>query len=214
MAIIKHDLDIVSEFPDHFIIGVDEVGRGALAGPVVMGAVALNYAAFAEPNIPVRDSKELTPSQRESIISFYENDGRGSVLYRGVIDCSAAAIDERGIETALDHCFQSLLRSLHAELNIPYAKMVVLLDGDRERKHPDDLRDVICLARPKADDYYVCTALSSVYAKVRRDADMRTLHEEHPDYGWDSNKGYGNALHQSMIQEHGITAYHRRTFIH
>ena len=198
------------------VIGMDEVGRGALAGPVCVGAVAVT-AATPDPPPGIADSKALRPAQREAM-----------VLALGAWDASwalgwasAAEVDQGGIIGALR---RAGLRALAA---LASANATVVLDGRHdwlstpstlEDAMDDDVTPLDALAvtrvvmKVAADASCASVAAASLHAKVARDRAMSRLAAQYPAYGWENNKGYGSVGHREAIVEHGVTDQHRRTW--
>lgn len=191
------------------IAGLDEVGRGALAGPVAIGACALLIDPDSTiPLLPdgVRDSKLLSPKRRDALVGPIQQAAHATAIGWA----SAPEIDELGIMQALT------LASLRALDGLGVAADAVLLDGSA---------DVLTSAltergagaprvqvRVRADRECASVAAASVLAKVARDALMRDLDEVAPMYAWASNKGYGSAAHRAAIAQHGPHAQHRRSW--
>ena len=192
------------------VAGLDEVGRGALAGPVMVGAVALS----TEKEVPLqlRDSKELTPKRREQLAPML----REWVDEWAIGSASNIEIDAWGIRLALavaaDRAIGELsqvpshlmidgpLNLLHAPSNVP---MGVALPP------PSRFRNVPATMLVKGDQISAAIAAAAVLAKVERDHLMMKLAEEFPDYGWDGNKGYGSIGHREAIARCGPSPYHR-----
>ncbi len=189
-----------------FVIALDEVGRGALAGPVAVGGVILGPDAGAIP-VGLRDSK-LVPEPRRAALA---EQAAGWVRVSAVGWASAAEVDAHGIMRALGLAASRAVTSLGV-LEADPGGAVVVLDGNHDylsRVHPEPLsvRTVI-----KGDRDCASVAAASVIAKVARDERMQQAHEEHPVYGWDRNKGYASALHRAAIREHGLSPLHRATW--
>ncbi len=189
------------------VAGIDEVGRGALAGPVSVG-VAVVTRCDAWPD-GLTDSKLLSAARREALLEPLASFGVG----RAVGHATAAEIDEVGIVAALRLAAR---RALDA---IPVAVDAVLLDGTHDwltpppadlfSDHADEWDAPPVTMIVKGDRACASIAAASVLAKVERDALMAVAHEEHPEYGWDSNKGYGAASHLEALREHGPSPLHR-----
>lgn len=188
------------------VIGVDEVGRGAIAGPVAVGVHAV-YAGTDEFPTGLRDSKLLSERRRESLAPLVVEWGRGAVGY-----ASAGEIDERGITWALGEAGRRALLSLH-EAGLPVAEALILVDGKHDWLSPALRSPLTVRTRIGADRACASVAAASVRAKVERDALMRAAHEEEPHYAWSSNKGYGAKSHYEGIARHGLSTLHRRTWI-
>lgn len=175
------------------IAGVDEVGRGPWAGPVMAAAVVLNTD-----HLPAaRDSKKLSAAQR---LTLYED-----ILpqaYIGLGEASVAEIDTLNIRNAT---FLAMRRAL---ANLPVAPGYALIDGDAV---PSDLP---CPAQAiiGGDNTVLSIACASIVAKVTRDRLMQKLHKAYPHFGWNTNAGYGTKIHQEGLSRHGITAHHRKSF--
>ncbi|HSP60261.1 MAG TPA: ribonuclease HII [Ornithinimicrobium sp.] len=209
------------------VVGMDEVGRGALAGPVTVGAVAVDLGTRSCPQ-GTADSKLLTPAARQRLLPALRRWG----LARGVGHASPAEIDSLGIIAALRLAGQRALAEVAASgLHVD----LVLLDGSHdwlsapaqgdlfEEETPTgphlvgaDLRTsgrlVAVRTRVKADRTCASVAAASVLAKCTRDALMVELHAEHPQFGWAENKGYGAPEHNEALRRVGTTAHHRRTW--
>jgi ribonuclease HII len=178
------------------ICGLDEAGRGALAGPLVAAGVILN-SKFKKYNIELKDSKKLNRQQRERI--FKAIVASGSTLGTEII--TARQINNRGIGWANMEIFKRLIKKIQADKYI--------VDGNL-RIHQRD-KNVRCVI--KADATRKCVMAASIIAKVTRDRLMQELHGEHPKYGWRMNAGYGTNYHITAIKESGVVRYHRSVFV-
>lgn len=188
------------------IIGIDEVGRGAMAGPVMVGVCAITPAMTDFPT-GLRDSKMLSAPKREKLAPVVV-----SWAPTAVGAASASEIDELGITACLGLAAKRALIALH-EAGVPVGESTVLLDGAHDWLNPALTSKLRVITRVKADQDCAVVAAASVVAKVERDALMVALHEEHPDYGWASNKGYGAAIHMDAIRTIGVTIHHRQTWV-
>lgn len=178
------------------IAGVDEVGRGALFGPVVAAAVILPNRNTVLQRMGLRDSKQLTREDREKL----DRRIRRSALAIGVAEIDAETIDRINIYRATR---LAMLRAVEA---LPLAPDHIILDA-MVIDHPCSQTklfygDALCLS----------IAAASVIAKVHRDALMRELDRQHPEYGLARHKGYATAEHRQALQQHGPTRLHRRSF--
>lgn len=195
------------------VIGVDEVGRGAIAGPVAVGAAAVTIDVRRVPQ-GLADSKLLSAARRTELVPVVTRWARTAV---GM--APASYVDEQGIVPALGLAGARALSSL-AEAGVSFAGAVVILDGSFDwlsRALPPSLvadapLDVV--VRVKADRDCASVAAASVVAKVERDALMVAAHDEAPDYAWASNKGYGSTAHYVAIRERGAHALHRTSWLH
>ena len=194
----------------------DEVGRGALSGPVTIGVVVITAATRTAPQ-GVRDSKLLSPDVRERLVPRIQ---RWAVGY-AVGHASPAEIDAHGIIAALR------LAGHRALAQLPVTPDAVLLDGNHDYLtppvqgllfgEPDELAAELLalppvMTRIKADMTCAGVAAASVLAKTARDAIMRELHEVHPVYEWAENKGYSAPAHLDALAAHGASSYHRRSW--
>ncbi|MGD1147152.1 MAG: ribonuclease HII [Thermoanaerobaculaceae bacterium] len=176
------------------IAGVDEVGRGALAGPVTVAAVIL------DPERPIEgldDSKRLSPRTRERLAEAI----RAHALCWAVVHRSPAEIDRINILEAT--------RSAMTEAVLALARTPGLVVSDAVAL-PGLSTPV--LAETRADSRYQCVAAASILAKVVRDRAMVSLARSHPGYGWESNKGYPSPAHLAALRRLGVSTQHRRSF--
>jgi ribonuclease HII len=180
------------------VAGVDEAGRGPLAGPVVAAAVVLPERIGARsPLRKVRDSKMLDPGRREEL---YE------VVRECAVDCAWALCDAREIDD-LNILAASLEAMRRAVTALDPAPDLVLVDGNQPL--PCRIPSITVI---KGDSLCLSIAAASILAKVIRDSIMRELHKQYPAYGFDLHKGYGTAEHKNAILKNGPCPAHRRTF--
>lgn len=196
-----------------FLAGVDEVGRGALAGPVSVGIAVVDLER-QKPLAGVRDSKLLAPAERERLDPLVR---RWSVA-SAVGHATAGEIDSLGIIAALR---LAGTRAWGSILDAGVTPDIVLLDGSHNWLSPagqlslfdQPVLETACEApvhtKVKADMQCLSVAAASVIAKVERDTMMRELHLEYPDYGWDINKGYATVAHRNVLRAAGPTPHHR-----
>ncbi len=183
------------------LCGLDEAGRGPLAGPLVAAAVILpeNLAFTARfPKVRFGDSKKLSMRQREAAFELIAQ----NALALKVEIISVADIDQNGIGWANKAIFQRLINLIDADRYV--------VDGNLKLKVPygKDVQSVI-----RADQTEQAVSAASIVAKVTRDRIMRELHEQHPLYHWDTNRGYGTDEHIAAIRLYGLTTEHRRQFV-
>lgn len=179
-------------------VGVDEVGRGAWAGPVVAAAVVLSHGAVID---GVRDSKLLTRLARERIT----RDIRRQASAIGLGWVAATEVDEQGLSWAVR---ESGLRALAALAPSVPSSFEVILDGNHN--YLAGLHNSVAIV--KADAKIVPVAAASVVAKVARDRYMAMLARRHPGYGFELHKGYGTAVHRRALSELGSCIQHRRSW--
>jgi ribonuclease HII len=180
--------------PDDIVCGVDEAGRGPLAGPVFAAAVILH------PERPIdglRDSKKLSAERREELAPLI----RQHALAWAIAECSHEEIDKYNI---LQATMMAMARAVQALSTLP---TVALIDGNRSPK-----MSVRCHAIVEGDDKVHAISAASILAKTARDAALVTLHQLYPEYGFDQHKGYGTAMHLARLREHGACPVHRRSF--
>jgi ribonuclease HII len=191
-------------------IGIDEVGRGPLAGPITLAAVAVKMpgsrvSIFDQlPSLEgIRDSKKLSPARRQ----VWDRLIRRTFAY-AITSVHPKTIDARGISLAAHLAVERCLKKLAAIYQLEPDTCVILLDGGlRAPKAYEGQKTII-----KGDERVSLIAAASIVAKVYRDAYMRRLHRRLPAYGFDRHKGYGTAVHQQAIRLCGLSPYHRATF--
>lgn len=180
------------------IAGVDEVGRGALAGPIVAAAVVLPPA----PRLRyIRDSKSLSAQQRERLYRHIIK----ITLHWSVAIVSAVTIDSRGIAWANREVIQQ------AVMTLPIMPEHILIDGiDQKFGFPKhiSIQNII-----DGDQKIYSIAAASIVAKVTRDALMRIAARHYPQYAFEKHKGYGTFLHYNRLQQHGPCLWHRKSFL-
>lgn len=189
---------ILEDFGDYdYVAGLDEVGRGCGAGPVVTAAVIMPKGFKSE---LIRDSKQLTEKQR--------NDAYKLILENALdVVCLASTIkdiNDLGINPATFKTMHRCLDGLKIEPE------QILVDGTVWKKWTKDIPVTLV---PKGDDTYTCIAAAAIVAKVKRDEYMTKLHEMYPIYLWNGNKGYLSPQHIAAIKENGICKYHRNQYV-
>jgi ribonuclease HII len=190
------------------VLACDEVGRGALAGPVTVGIVLIDPNVRRMP-AGLRDSKLMPEPKREAMAPKASS----WVSAWAVGEASAAEIDELGIMACLGlagaRAFQALTAAVEVAADAP-----LVLDGNYDWLSASIERRVRVRTRIKADRDCASVAAASVIAKVHRDRGMRRAHEVTPLYAWDENKGYSTPAHFAAIDEHGPSDLHRTTWLH
>ena len=178
-----------------FEVGVDEAGRGCIAGPVTASAVILPKGFN---NKYLDDSKKLSEKKRLELKIIIEKE---AVDY-SVFFINAKIIDKINI-------LNSTFKAMHGALNnLKTQPNFILVDGNKFIQYNDIPHKCII----KGDGKYQNIAAASILAKTYRDDYMKKLHCKFPEYGWNTNKGYGTAFHMDMINKHGKTDFHRKTF--
>ncbi|ANC34506.1 Ribonuclease HII [Anaplasma phagocytophilum] len=188
--------DSFSNGSNAIVVGVDEVGYGSIAGPVVAAAVYIpDRNVECIPNI--KDSKLLTPKKRDALYK--------ELLSHTVCGTGLASIDEIAEHNILVASHMAMRRALE-NLNLQRIDLV-LVDGSRELKSQWTSKSII-----NGDELSISIAAASIVAKVTRDNMMRELHDQYPEYHWNKNCGYGTAAHILALKQHGATPLHRKTF--
>jgi ribonuclease HII len=212
-ATLLPELQLAAQTGSRYIAGIDEVGRGALAGPVTVGVVVIDLHMLPpavkssgtgvwQPLDGVRDSKLLSAAARKQWQpSICEHAEAYSVQHS-----TPQTIDAAGLSAALGAAGRAALSAVHEQLSRTVDH--VILDGVHDWLHAE----VPVRTMPKADTQALSVACASVLAKVKRDSLMTELAEQHPAFGWDSNKGYGSAAHRAAIRAQGPTEHHRRSW--
>ena len=191
----SHDLNFLKAGSYTHIAGIDESGRGALAGPLVVAAVILDYE---KPILGLNDSKQLGARIRNKM---YEEIVTSAIAF-GIIELSAARVDEINILQASLEGFVKAFAALNPRADF------ALIDG---RDVPAAMSGK-AMAIVKGDGIHPCIAAASILAKVHRDRLLTTLDSRYPEYGFARHKGYGTALHYQALATFGACKEHRRTY--
>lgn len=185
--------DLFEDAAGHLVAGVDEVGRGPLAGDVVAAAVILKNPAPQG----VTDSKALSAGRRETLAETIRLEALCWALGRA----SVTEIDEMNILQA------SLLAMRRAVEGLTLQPSLVLVDGNRLPRWSYEARAIV-----KGDQTEPAIGAASILAKVQRDREMLALHEQYPGYGFDRHKGYPTKAHITALEALGVSPVHRRSF--
>ena len=180
--------------PYELVCGVDEAGRGPLAGPVFAAAVIL------DPHHPIeglRDSKKLSESQRNTLAEHIKT----KALAWSIAQCSVQEIDSLNILQA------SMLAMRRAVEGLSVQPTLALIDGNRCPVMPVRSEAIV-----KGDDKVPAISAASILAKTARDALLHSLHETYPQYAFDQHKGYPTALHLERLKLYGVSPVHRRSY--
>ena len=187
-----------------WIIGIDEAGRGALAGPVAVGAVAVAHDFDWSLLQGVRDSKQLSPKRREEIFLCARALARAGTLEYRVALVGASIIDQAGIT----HAVAMGINRAMTKLSCAPAHADVRLDGLlKAPAHYTNQQTIV-----RGDQTEPAISLASIMAKVTRDRYMVRIAKQHSTYAFEIHKGYGTRVHQAALREHGLCVLHRRTF--
>ena len=179
------------------ILGIDEVGRGPVAGPVAAGGVVWEAPTYVQ---YLNDSKKITEKRRPLVAE----EVKAKAKFSCVEFVSAAEIDEEGIVPSLKKAFRAVISACESAGTVPD---VILIDGNEIDVDPR-VKTVV-----KGDGKSAAIAAASVIAKVERDNLMRGLAREFPEFEWDSNKGYGTKAHLDAIRRFGLSEQHRKSFL-
>lgn len=192
-----------------YCIGIDEVGRGPVAGPVVVCACAIKQGVDIISFFPkekLQDSKKLSEKNRREILEKIESSIASGDIFFGVGEVSAGRIDEIGISPSIKEALAQALASLHIQ-GIPLDTFV-FLDGSLHAPITYQQETII-----KGDEKIPEIALASIYAKEYRDTLMRDVAEKYPEYGFEKHVGYGTQAHYEAIKKSGFTELHRKSFL-
>lgn len=176
------------------VCGVDEAGRGPLAGPVFAAAVILDPA---RPVDGLRDSKKLSAARRDALATQIRN----NALAWSIAQCSETEIDTLNILQA------TMLAMRRAIDGLSILPTLALIDGNRCPASPVRSEAIV-----KGDDKVAAISAASILAKTARDAALAILHRQYPHYAFDQHKGYPTALHLERLRIHGVSAVHRRSY--
>ncbi|MGH7175490.1 MAG: ribonuclease HII [Minisyncoccia bacterium] len=189
-----------------FLIGVDEAGRGPLAGPVAVGLVRVPSGFDVAREFPgARDSKQLSELAREKLYGQLVARAEAGELAFRVCFGSRAEIDERGITIAIRHAIRRGVLELAREAEIEKVYLDGLLHAPREYTQETIIR---------GDELVPLISLASIAAKVARDRLMKRLGKRYPEYKFEQHKGYPTKLHYALLREHGPSAIHRMRYLH
>jgi len=197
-----------SRKPQCLLVGVDEVGRGCFAGPVVAGAVMLPEieanSDLASLIFELNDSKQLKPAQRERLAAIIHDVGMcaiGQASVQEINEINILHASLMAMKRALDQLSERIPDTL---------PVLVLVDGNKAIKNIEFKYVQTTVIDGDANSASIAAA--SIIAKVHRDKMMKELAKQHPHYEWDKNKGYGSRTHRDALLVHGVTEWHRRVW--
>lgn len=191
---MKTSNGLLFPYADELVCGVDEAGRGPLAGPVFAAAVILDPA---KPIEGLRDSKKLSAARREFLAIQIK---AGAVAW-SISQCSESEIDSLNI---LQATMLAMRRAVECLNVVP---TLALIDGNR-----CPIMSIRSEAIVRGDDTVPAISAASILAKVARDAALEILHAQYPQYGFDQHKGYPTALHLERLRVHGVSPAHRKSY--
>ncbi len=193
-----------------WIIGIDEVGRGPIAGPVTVCAVAMPYKEYKKArwqigNTALTDSKKLSKLQREKWYAKAKEMEKEGKIKIAISSQTAAQIDRKGISVCIKMCVAKNL----TELKLKPKDVQILLDGGLKAPAEYIAQKTVI----KGDQKHKIISLASVVAKVTRDAYMVNMAKKYPGYGWNVNMGYGTKMHRQALKNLYIARLHRQSFL-
>ena len=195
-----------------YTIGIDEVGRGPVAGPVAVGAVMVsseNMSEVVKTFVNFKDSKKLTPKKRNEWFKNIRQAKEEGILDYKVVFMDNKNIDKFGIAPSIKTCISKSLKNLQGPGPCRFEECLVLLDGGL--KAPDEYVNQQTII--KGDEKELLIALASIVAKVSRDALMCKFAKDYPEYEFEKHKGYGTKVHMEAIRKNGMCEIHRQTFL-
>jgi ribonuclease HII len=192
-----------------YTIGVDEVGRGPLAGPLVVCACAVRSGVDVLSLFPknqLRDSKKLSEKARIAIVEILPPLVEAKDILFGIGEVSAEKIDEIGLSASIKQAIEKALQKVHAQ-GVGQDSFI-FLDGSLHADKKYEQETII-----KGDEAIKEIALASIIAKIHRDTFMKKISDAYPGYGFENHVGYGTKAHYEAIQQIGLTPLHRRSFL-
>lgn len=187
-----------------YLVGIDEAGRGPLAGPVTVGFMACPARVASKIFADIRDSKKLSPKRREEWLLKFK---KTPLLCFGTASVSHTVIDKKGISAAIRLALSRCLFRLSSRYELSTINYKLFLDGGLHA--PPEFRQKTII---KGDEKVPIIAAASIVAKVRRDRMMIRLAKKFPEYGFEIHKGYGTRFHCGQIKLHGLSQIHRASF--
>lgn len=195
-----------------YTIGIDEVGRGPVAGPVAVGALMVSEEKLKEVTKMFegfKDSKKLTPKKRNEWFENIKKAREDKLLDYKIIFVDNKEIDKNGIAPSIKACVNKSLKILQEPCSCGFNECLVLLDGGlKAPKEYENQKTII-----KGDEKELLIALASIVAKVTRDALMCKFAKDYPEYGFEKHKGYGTKNHMEAIKKFGMCEIHRKSFL-
>ncbi len=193
-----------------YVAGIDEVGRGPLAGPVSVGLVMWLDTTHDPHTLlsGIRDSKQLSSSKRVWWVEKLQQLVKEQILWTTVVSTKPEVIDEKGIMVALAQAAEKALAQGKKQIGFSEQNVSLLSDYGLPTPQSYTTQHII-----KGDEKEPLIAAASIVAKVWRDARMEHYHTIYPHYALNTNKGYGTAFHRKALRDHGPTVIHRRSFL-
>jgi len=190
------------------VVGIDEAGRGPLAGPVAVGTVSVPFKRLKEFTSlfkGVKDSKKLSAQKRELWFGKIESARETGILNFRVSFSGSSTIDKKGISVAIAESVAKNLRLLKCSPK----ESLILLDGSLHAPKQYTSQETII----RGDEHIMIISLASVAAKVLRDRLMDKFSIEYPNYGFEEHRGYGTKMHFKKIRKYGLSKIHRKSFL-
>ncbi|MEZ4103263.1 MAG: ribonuclease HII [Candidatus Paceibacterota bacterium] len=191
-----------------YVVGIDEVGRGPVAGPVYVCALMIEAQKLEEfinsTGLPLRDSKKLTEKMRKKWFDKIQEYAKLGFLKYVVSSASSSEIDSKGIAV----CIKASAQASVLKLNLDKEKTKVFLDGGLSVSS-DFIQETVI----KGDENIPVISLASIVAKVLRDEKMEDYAKKYPEYLFEKNKGYGTKAHLDAVKKFGLTELHRKSFL-
>ncbi len=195
-----------------FHIGIDEVGRGPIAGPVAVGVFCISIK-----NLPrirkifrgVKESKQLSEQQREGWFDIIQKTEKIGLVDFAVTFQSEKVIDTKGLSFAIKNALRTSLLKVFGKSKVKSDQVQVLLDGGL--KAPAEFTNQKTIIKGDGKEFVI--ALASICAKVLRDRKMNLLSKKYSEYGFEKHKGYGTHAHYEAIKKNGLLSIHRRSFL-
>lgn len=187
-----------------YIVGIDEAGRGPLAGPMAVGIVVMRKDVVIDTE-GIRDSKKLSEKKREEWFKKIKAWNSEKALQYTVVLTSASDIDTKGLSWALAHSIQNGLEDLGVDPQHAHIYLDGGLHAPQEFLHQETII--------KGDEKIPIISLASIAAKETRDTYMNKVALKYPEYGLEIHKGYGTLSHRNMIKKHGASPIHRKSFL-
>jgi len=197
--------------PARYNIGIDEVGRGPLAGPVVIAAACIPTRFVPHSRFrKTKDSKQLSAAERELRVAYFKAHPRVQYVFARV---NPRVIDRLNISRAANRAAEKALLRLAKQHNIDLRQATITLDGGLYIKNKETQKRYNARTAPKADERVPVVAYASILAKVHRDRYMARQAKLFPAYGFELHKGYGTFAHRRALKKHGPSPLHRLTFL-
>ncbi len=193
-----------------YIIGIDEVGRGPIAGPVCVGACLIHNSRRANKLFKsVRESKQLTEPQRKEWLAYMLNAEQEGIIAFSTTMVSSQYIDTHGINPAIKKALKSSLLKVIQKARVHKDTVHIQLDGGLYAPKEFTSQNTYI----KGDARFMSIALASIAAKVHRDTYMIRSARKYPQYSFEIHKGYGTRMHYAALDKHGMSKIHRITFL-